>query len=92
MTADEWQQEVNGTLHAVVLVCSTMIATHPERVKVLALLQELAKQATDALASNPEKPHYMLGIQRAVSTIQQSVDTALLAEEVRAVKQQTGAH
>ena len=92
MTADEWHQEVNGTLHAVVLACSSMIATHPEKEKVLALLQALSKQATDELVGNPEKPHYMLGIQSAVSEIQKSVETARLAEEVLSVKRQTGSH
>jgi len=92
MTADEWFQQTSGTLHAVVLACSSMIATHPEKEKVLALLQALSKQTTDAIASNPEKPHYMLGIQSAVSEIQKGVETARLAEEVLSVKRQTGSH
>ncbi len=92
MTAQEWQQEVNGTLHAIVLACTAMIATHPEKEKVLALLQALSAQVAGIQQGSSETLHYTRGIQSAVSEIQKGVETARLAEEVLAVKRQTGSH
>ena len=92
MTPQEWQQEVNGTLTAIVHACTSMIATHPEKQKVLELLQALSAQAIGAPEDTPETQHYKRGMQSAVSLIHKGVETARLAEEVLALKHQTGSH
>ena len=92
MTAQEWQQEVNGTLSAIVPACTSMIATHPEKEKVLALLQGLTGPATDAPEDTPERRSHKLGMRTAIATLGQGVATAQLAEEVRSLKKGSGSH
>ena len=92
MTSDEWFAQVSGTMDAVVLACTAMIATHPEKEKVLALLQALAAQANDAPNDSPGTKSHKLGIRTAVSTIAKGVETARLATEIRDLKSLSGSH
>ena len=92
MTAQEWLAQVNGTMEVILLACTSMIATHPEKEKVLALLQGLTGPATDAPEDTPEKRSHKLGMRTAIATLGQGVATAQLAEEVRSLKKESGSH
>lgn len=91
-TVQEWLAQVNGTLEAVVLACTSMIATHPEKEKVLALLQSLASAASDAPGDSPETRSHKLGMRTAVAQIAKGVETARLADEIRGLKNESGTH
>jgi len=93
MNTNEWKSFVDGNLHAVVLACMSMIATHPEKEKVMALLHSLSStHAQPEPDDNSETKHYKDGIRGAVSMIQNGVDTALLAQQSKHAKQETGHH
>ena len=84
--------QVDGTLEAVVLACTSMIATHPEKGKVLALLAALSGHATESESDNEQTKHYKLGIRTAVATIAKGVQTAQLADHIRDLKRESGTH
>jgi hypothetical protein len=92
MTPQEWHAHVNGTLEAIVLACTSMIATHPEKQKVLALLVALSGHAAEETTDSPEIRSYKTGIRSAVSTMAKGVQNAELAEQVRTLKQESGSH
>ncbi len=92
MSLEEWLAQTNGTLQAIVLACTALIATHPEKEKVLALLQALTEQAADVPQDTPERQHYKLGIREAVSQMAKGVETAQLATEIRDLKSSSGTH
>jgi len=93
MNSNEWKAFVDGNLQAIILACTSMIATHPEKEKVMALLSALSKvHAQPEQGDNSETKHYKDGIRGAVSTIQGGVDQAQLAEQINDLKNQTGSH
>jgi hypothetical protein len=92
MTPQEWHAQFNGTLEALVLACASMIATHPEKQKVLALLTTLSGRAEGEPTDSPEDRNFKIGIQNAVATIASSVRNAELADEVFSLKKQSGSH
>jgi hypothetical protein len=84
--------QVNGTLEAIVLACTALTATHPEKEKILALLASLSQSATASDADNEDTKSFKLGIRTAVATISKGVENARLAEQVSALKHETGTH
>lgn len=84
--------QVNGTLEAVVLTCSSLVATHPNKEQVLALLNTLLGNAADADGDSDAVKHYKLGIRNAVASVAKGVETARLAEQVRDLKSESGSH
>ena len=84
--------QVNGTLEAVVLACSMLVATHPHRNQVLGLLNALTGNAADEDSDTEAAKRYKLGIRTAVASITKGVETARLAEEIRALKSEPGSH
>lgn len=89
---ENWSAQIQGTMDAVVLACTSMIATHPEKEKVLALLAALASRSTELPTDNDQTKCYKLGIRTAVSTIREGVETAQLATQVRDIKRESGTH
>jgi hypothetical protein len=75
-----------------VLACTSMIATHPEKQKVLALLTALTGHAAEETSDDAEARSYKGGIRSAVSTISKGVQNAELAEQVRSLKKESGTH
>ena len=92
MTHQEWFAQTTGTVEAIVLACTSMIATHPEKEKVLALLQALSADAAASPEDTLERQRYKLGIREAVSRIAKGVEIAQLATEVRDLKTSSGSH
>ena len=82
--------QVNGTLNAIVLACTALTATHPEKEKVLALLRALAGNAAESPDDNETAKRYEQGIREAVATIETGVETARLADDVRSIKSESG--
>lgn len=81
MTIEEWAHQIDGTIQAVLLACTSMIATHPEKEKVLALLQSLAAQAADVPQDSPEIRARKAGMRSAIGVIATGVSTAQVAAE-----------
>lgn len=80
ITVEEWQAQLNGTVHAILLAYTSMIATHPERKKILASLENLSsKHSKEEEGDNSQTKHYKLGIREAVSMIAYFVDGAQFA-------------
>lgn len=78
----EWTAEVDGMVHALILVCTSMIAVHPEREKVLGVLKNLiTDKAIEQPGDNAETKSYKRGIHKVAATLQQAVKTAQLKAE-----------
>ena len=93
MNSNEWKAHMDGNIQAIILACTSMIATHPEKEKVMALLNALStSHAQPEQDDNSEMKHYKDGIRGAVATIQNGADTALFAEQTRDLKNQSGSH
>lgn len=92
MTIEEWIHQVDGTIQAVLLACTSMIATHPEKEKVLALLQALSARANDEPEDTLEIRSRKGGIRTAVATIAKGVETVRLATEIRDLKSSSASH
>lgn len=94
MTIDEgiaqWIAWANGGLDAITHACTTMLATHPEREKVLALLSEQIKMASDEPQDSHEIRNYKRGMREALQKFQHGAEVALTAEAVRALKAKDG--
>lgn len=81
ITIEDWKAQVDGTLSAIVLACTSMLAIHPEKEKILALLNVLAsKHSVEKEGDNSQTKHYRLGIRQAVSTVAEGVNTVQHAE------------
>src|SRR5205085_613724 len=91
-TVDSFFVQVSGTLDAIVLACTALTATHPEKEKVLALLAGMAQSAAAADSDDENAKHYKLGMRTAVANIAKGVEAARLAEEIRDLKSETGSH
>ena len=85
---EEWLSEFQGVVDAVLLVCTSMIATHPEKEKVLALLASLTKEATETPQDNQQTRRYKLGMRQVVSAIEQGVKMSQFGVE----RQKLGSH
>lgn len=80
ITIEDWKAQIDGTLTAIVLACTAMIASHPEKRKILVLLEKLASEhSADAPIDNSQTKHYKLGIREAVSTVAFGVNAAQVA-------------
>jgi hypothetical protein len=84
--------EVNGTLEAIVLTCTALVATHPMKDQLLLLLNNLNENAKDVDNLSEVKKRYNQGIRNAVARIAQGVTTAKQAEQVRDLKADSGMH
>src|SRR3990172_1903912 len=80
---EEWLSEFQGVLDAVLLVCTSMIATHPEKEKVLALLAPLIKESAETPQDNQQTRRYKLGMRQVVSSVEQGVKMSQLGAERR---------
>ena len=70
ITTENWKAQIDGTLFAIVLACTSMIAGHPEREKILASLEKLAStHSKEEEGDNSQTKHYKIGIREVVSTI-----------------------
>ena len=87
-----WVAQMNGVIDGVVLACTAMLATHPEREKVLETLQGLVKSVADAPQDTPETQSYKRGIRAVVERFAHGADTAQSAEQVRSQKKKGGLH
>jgi|WetSurMetagenome_2_1015567.scaffolds.fasta_scaffold239318_2 hypothetical protein len=80
ITIEDWKAQIDGTLTAIVLACTSMIASHPEKTKILALLENLAsKHSAEDSSDNSQTKHYKLGIREAVSTVAYGVSSVQFA-------------
>ena len=84
--------QVNGTLEAIVLTCSALVATHPMKDQLLVLLNNLSENAKDVEGVNEVERCYKQGIRNAVSKIAKGVETAHQAEHVRDLNADSGMH
>jgi len=91
-TVENFFAQVSGTLEAVVLTCSMLVATHPLRDQLLGLLNTLTSNASDAEGDSEAVKHYKLGIRNAVANIGKGVETSRLADEIRSLKKESGSH
>lgn len=78
----EWTAEIDGMVHALILLCTSMIAMHPEREEVLGVLKNLiSDKAIDQSGDNAETKSYKRGIHKVAATLQQAVKAAQLQAE-----------
>jgi hypothetical protein len=92
MKIEDGLAQFQGQMDAVVLACSTMVATHPEHGKILAALSALAEKAQVSAEENSQAQHYKMGVLGAVKVIAQGAETARLAEDFRDINKDSGAH
>lgn len=90
MNAEEWTAQVDGTIHALVLACSSIIATHPEREKITTMLHSLLGHAAEATDDTATKKHFKLGIRTTTATLLEGVNTAKQAEIIRSLGDKPG--
>lgn len=82
MNSNEWKSYVEGNLAAVLLACTSMIVTHPEKEKIISSLIALSKDhAQPEEGDSSETKHYKDGIRGAVAMIQDGISVARLADE-----------
>lgn len=80
ITVEDWKAQMDGTLSAILLACTAMIAGHPEKEKILALLNNLAlKHAAEEASDNSQTKHYKLGIRQGVATVAEGVSSVQFA-------------
>ena len=91
-SVQDWLAQFEGTLQGVVLACTSMIATHPEKEKILSLLNALIQQSAPSPDDNSQIQNYKLGIRKVVEQISKGVETALLADQIRELKNESGSH
>jgi len=78
ISIEDWKAQIDGTLTAIVLACTSMIASHPEKKKLLALLENLAsKHSAEDASDDSQTKHYKLGIREAVATVAFGVGKAI---------------
>jgi hypothetical protein len=78
----EWTAEVDGMVHGLILVCTSMIAAYPEREQVLGVLKNLiSDKALEQPGDNAETKSYKRGIHKVAATLQQAVKAAQLQAE-----------
>jgi len=78
ITLEDWKAQIDGTLTAIVLACTATIASHPEKKKILALLENLAlMHSLEDASDDSQTNHYKLGIREAVATVAFGVGKAV---------------
>lgn len=92
MTVEGFLAQGQGKMDAIVKALTALIATHPEKEKVIRSLDALLQSASDNDSDNANIKSYKLGVRRTVERLTKSAKQSLRVEQIHDLMSRPDSH